>query len=168
MVGVGAWICIHGNVTIIIVDLQDQGMEGIGMATLMISTVLVIDYVLIPTTNIEAIQIDSYVMNFVLVRKRYLVLEEKDVAYSGAATGSKKIVPKEDPDMNLVFHLVNMTNPIIVILVVKDLVQSQEPQVAHVVMIIIILVARAVTPIGIKASLPTMTKVPSRALVQVH
>jgi hypothetical protein len=51
----------------------------------------------------------------------------------------------------------------------KNLVQAQELQVVHAVMIIIILVARAVTPIlGIKVCPPTVTRVPFSALAQIH
>merc|ERR1719201_1905690 len=90
-----AWICINGNVTIIIVFLKDKDMEGVGMATLMIGIIIVIDHVLIHTTNMEAIQTNYYLKNFAVVRKRFLFLEEKEVAFS--AIGSKKIVPKVEP-----------------------------------------------------------------------
>lgn len=74
-------MCINGNVTIIIVYLQDQDMEGIGMATLKTGTVIVIEDVLIHTTNMIVIQIDYYLMSFAVVGEWNLVLEEKEVFF---------------------------------------------------------------------------------------
>jgi hypothetical protein len=47
----------------------------------------------------ESIPIDFYVTNVTVLEKRSLVLEEKEVVFSTAAIGSKKIVPKEVTDI---------------------------------------------------------------------